>query len=131
MGVTEHDHQVTLFQWAFLMRHAHPELALMFAIPNGGRRDKAVAAKLKAEGVRAGVPDIFLPVPRGAYHGLFIELKRPGNAKAREGKATDEQKAMLASLAGQGYRAVVAVGWDKARDQIIQYLKETKCDSKA
>ena len=55
--MSEHDEQVLIFKWARLSEGRWPELALLFAIPNGGHRHKAVAAKLKAEGVRAGVPD--------------------------------------------------------------------------
>ena len=71
MAMSEHDEQVALFQWAGYQLGACPELALMFAIPNGGDRHPAVAGKLRDEGVKAGVPDIFLPVPRGKYHGMF------------------------------------------------------------
>lgn len=73
--MTEHEEQKALIEWSAWMSNARPELSLMFAVPNGGDRHPAVAAKLKAEGVKAGVPDIFLPVPRNGYHGLFIELK--------------------------------------------------------
>ena len=73
--MSEHDEQSAIFEWAALMQGAYPELGLLFAIPNGGKRDKATAGKLKAEGVKAGVPDMCLPVSNGKYHGLFIELK--------------------------------------------------------
>jgi hypothetical protein len=77
---------------------------------------------LKAEGVKDGVPDIFFPVPRGGWHGLFIELKRPESNGKRAGKATPEQLKWIAGLQKQGYGAVVCVGWEEARDTIIQYL---------
>ena len=73
---TEHDEQVALFQWAELNEGAMPELALLFAVPNGGYRPMTTAAQLKAEGVKAGVPDVCLPVARGRFHGLWLELKR-------------------------------------------------------
>jgi hypothetical protein len=66
---------------------------MLFAIPNGGARHKAIAGKLRAEGVRAGVPDICLPVPRGEYHGLFIELKRP-----KGGHVSEEQEAWISEV---------------------------------
>lgn len=75
-----------------------PALALMFAVPNGGHRALAVAAKLKAEGVKRGVPDVWGPFPRGRYCGLVIEFKRPGET------TTPEQADWLAALA--------RVGWD-------------------
>ena len=78
MNITakEHDEQGSLFQWAGIAVFKYPELNCMFAIPNGGLRNPVVARKLKAEGVKSGVSDIFLSVARGGYHGLYIEMKR-------------------------------------------------------
>lgn len=73
---TEAQEQATLFSWAEMQSGRRPELRLLFHIPNGGSRGKAEAARFKMEGVKPGVPDLFLPVPRGPWHGLFIELKR-------------------------------------------------------
>lgn len=67
--------QEALFRWADFAAGTMPELKLLYHIPNGGSRNKAEAANLKRQGVKAGVPDLFLPVPRGGYHGLYIELK--------------------------------------------------------
>ena len=72
---TEESHQTALFAWAALHANECPQLRLLLAIPNGGLRNKVTAGKLKAQGVKAGVPDIFLPVARGRYHGLWIEMK--------------------------------------------------------
>lgn len=120
----EHSHQVALFMWAAdqIASGAYPELALMFAIPNGGERNKAVAGRLKAEGVKAGVPDIFLPVPRHGVNGLFIELKRPKAEGIRQGSAQDNQSEWIDKLRGQGYGAAVVYGFEAARDMIVQYL---------
>ena len=115
----EHAHQVALFSWADNMRRKYPELAYMFAIPNGGVRAARTAARLKAEGVRRGVPDVHLPVPRGGHHGLWIELKRPGRHAV-----TKEQKAWIAGLAAMGHRAEICVGWDAARELIVEYLEQ-------
>jgi len=71
----ESDHQIALFQWVSYQLKRYPELELLYHIPNGGYRYKTTARRLKAEGVKAGVPDICLPVPRGGYHGLYIEMK--------------------------------------------------------
>ena len=69
--------------WAKLMSNAYPDLELLYHVPNGGSRNKAEVSKLKRMGVRAGVPDLVLPVPRAGYAGLYIELKvgenRPSN----------------------------------------------------
>lgn len=116
MHASEHDEQAALFRWATFAANRWPELALMFAIPNGGHRVKAVAAKLKAEGVKAGVPDLCLPVPRGEWHGLYIEMK------TRTGRASKEQKRWLGALQAQGYRVAVCKGWEAAKELIEEYL---------
>src|SRR5215203_2049252 len=115
MRSTEHQEQAALIRWATLSTGAHPELAMLYAIPNGGARHPVVAAKLKAEGVKRGVPDLCLPVPRGEYHGLYVELKAAG------GRPTVEQRAWITALEALGYRARVCVGWEAAREAIKKY----------
>lgn len=116
---TEHAHQTALFCWAALpsTRQSYPELSLMFAIPNGGERNKVVAAKLKVEGVKAGVLDIFLPVARGNFHGLFIEMKVKPN------KPTHEQKEFQAGVESQGYATLVCYSWSEAVAGLERYLR--------
>ena len=111
---SEHAHQVTLLSW-FDKKYPH-YAGFVFAIPNGGFRHKSVAAKLALEGVRSGVPDLFLPVANGAYHGLFIELKN------EKGRATENQKKWIELLTRQGYRAVICKGWESAAKEIEDYL---------
>ena len=113
---TEHSEQVALFNWAKRKESRHPQLALMFAIPNGGKRHVVVAHKLKMSGAKAGVPDIFLPVPHGEKHGLWIELKVGKN------KPTKEQNMWLSNLAGEGFATAVCYGFDEAKDTIVDYL---------
>jgi len=120
--MSEHLEQVALFNWAKLSSKKFPELALMYSIPNGSHRHIAVARKLKAEGVKRGVPDICLPVARGGYHGLYIELKKP-KGTTRAGKPTKEQVQWLSDLGEQGYLAVLCVGWEAARKTIDGYLE--------
>lgn len=122
--MSEHDHQKALFDWAERSKTKHPELARMFAVPNGGHRHAAVAAKLKAEGVRKGVPDIMLPVARHGFHGLFIELKTPAENGKRAGRATKEQLQWLTDLSDQGYLTAVCFGWDSAKTTIEGYLED-------
>lgn len=110
--------QATLFSWAKMQEHKWPELRLLHHIPNGGSRGKAEAARFKAEGVKAGVPDLFLPVARGPYHGLFIEMK-----KLKGGRVSAEQKAWIAALKAQGYRAEVCHDWEEAAALIEDYLE--------
>lgn len=86
-----------------------PDEAVLFAIPNGGARHIATAARLKREGVRAGVPDLFLALPVGKDHGLFIELKA-----GKAGRVSEAQTRMQAVLFGSGYATVVCRSFDEA-----------------
>ena len=70
----ESEEQKALFDW--WQRTPYARHFVMYHIPNGGRRDKITGARLKAEGVVAGVPDVFLASPRQGFHGLYIEMKR-------------------------------------------------------
>jgi hypothetical protein len=113
----EHAEQVALMRWAALHVRRYPGLELLFAIPNGGRRDAVTGARLKAEGVKAGVPDLLLPWPAGGWHGLFIELKAPG------GRVTVAQKRWIEWLRAAGYRAEVCYGWEEAAKVMMEYLE--------
>lgn len=116
--ITEAQEQAKLFQWAKHTEQFLPALALMHHIPNGGSRNKVEAANLKRQGVKAGIPDIFLPCPVGGKHGLYIELKRK-----KGGKLSTEQKIMLAELNARGYVAKVCKGAEDAIDTILKYLE--------
>lgn len=119
---SEHAHQVAVFCWAAMNFAAFPELKLLFAIPNGGERNKIVAANLKAEGVKDGVPDLFLPVARHGCNGLFIELKRPKSQGKQRGYQSPEQEVWEPLLREQGYGVAICLGWEAVRDCLIQYL---------
>jgi hypothetical protein len=115
--MSEHSEQCALFDWAAWQANlGHEPLRWIFAIPNGGHRHKGVAAKLKAEGVKAGVPDICLPYPANGYHGLYIEMKYGRN------KTTPEQDGYQKWLAGCGYVAEIANGFDEAKNILCWYL---------
>lgn len=116
--LTESQEQQLLFEWAALSAGKWPELALMYHIPNGGSRSKSEAGRFRAEGVKAGVPDICLPVARGGYHGLYIELKR-----VKGGRVSPAQQGWIAALKDQGYCACVCKGWDDAAHIIKAYLE--------
>ena len=73
--LTESQLQIQIFEWAQLMTGKYPELYLLYHIPNEGKRSIYYGAKLKREGLKSGVPDICLPIPKGQYCGLYIELK--------------------------------------------------------
>lgn len=114
---TESVEQINLFRWADWQTGAHPELKRLYHVPNGGFRNKSTAGRLKAEGVKAGVPDVCLPIPRGAYHGLYIEMKRlKGN------DTTEDQDDWLEFLQSQGYCTAVCKGWEAATNVILDYL---------
>lgn len=117
MTPSEHDEQASLFREAMLRSAQDPRWGLLLAIPNGGLRSKATASKLKAEGVRAGVPDLFLPVASRGVHGLWVELKR-----AKGGRVSPEQEGWAKALIEQGYCVVVCYGADEAIQQIRGYL---------
>lgn len=109
----ESGHQEALFSWAAYRTEIMPELQYMYHVPNGGKRDKATAAVLKRQGVKAGVPDIMLPAARAGYHGLYIELK------AGENTTTKKQKEWLEYLRQQGYYTAVCYGWQPAAQTLI------------
>jgi hypothetical protein len=114
---TESQEQITLFQWASYSTKAHPELDLLYHIPNGEKRSIMTATRLKAEGVKPGVPDLCLPVPRGEWHGLYIELKR-----RKGGKVQPEQTEWMEALARQGYCVALCKGSEAAQKTILGYL---------
>jgi len=113
----EHAEQAALFQWAAIHERKHPALQMLFAVPNGGHRHKAVAAAMKREGVKRGVPDVFLLYPADGFHGLAIEMKRAG------GKASPEQIDWIGRLTNAGYRAEICKGFDQAVSVVCDYLK--------
>ena len=113
----EHEEQVALFQWAAMQVCVYPELEFLFAVPNGGHRIPAVAGKMKAEGTRKGVPDVWLPIPRGGYHGLIIEMKWGKN------RPSADQKRWISFLRDQGYFVQVCWSWGAAREVIEQARK--------
>lgn len=115
---TEAEDQRAVFEWAALSLGKYPELGLLFHIPNGGYRNGKEGANLKRQGVRKGVPDLFLPVARGIYHGLFVEMKTP------KGRLAPEQKGWINALIAQGYRAAVAWGYEDAVSIIEGYLND-------
>ena len=118
---SESQEQKWLFEWARLRERAVPELKLLFHIPNEGKRTKATGGKMVAEGLKSGVPDLFLPVARGCFHGLFIEMKR-----VKGGRVSLSQHDWITELVRQGYRCVICRGWEEAKDEIERYLKDDK-----
>lgn len=118
---TEHSHQAALFCWAGSVMDKYPEIEWMYAVPNGGERNKIVAAKMKAEGVKRGISDICLPFARHGYHSFYIEMKKPGNIKGE----TDDQKKFGAFLTETGFLYACFDHWEQARDAILWYLESS------
>lgn len=113
----EAQEQEWLFRWAADMEFAAPELALMYHIPNEGKRSRSTGRRMRRQGLRKGVPDICLPVARKGYHALYIELKR-----TKGSAVSDDQKGWIAALEAAGNKAVVCKGWNAAADVIEEYL---------
>jgi len=124
--VDEHSHQKNLMTWCELNKNNYPELDYYYAVPNGaklgykklanGKHVSPQAIKLKKEGLKAGVPDTCLPVPKGRYHGLYIELKTP------TGKPSEDQIRYVNFIKDQGYFACFCVGWENASIVLEWYL---------
>ena len=114
----ETQEQIWLIQWSQQpkIRNIYPDLKYLFHIANE-RTDKVQAAILKKMGVKRGVPDLFLPVHRGKFHGLFIEMKRE-----KGGTASEDQKWWCKSLLENGYAVSVCKGWEAAVQVLEWYL---------
>lgn len=112
----EHEEQVAVINWRDYYVGMRPELALLYAIPNGGKRSIYVARKMKAEGVMPGVPDLHLPVARRGYAGLWIEMKFGKN------KQTEEQRRWFVQLSEQGHLCSVCYSSDEAIKLLSWYV---------
>jgi len=115
---TESQEQVAFMQWVDMFFNGNEEF--VFAIPNGGLRNVVVAKKMKAEGVKPGVPDLFFTLARGGYHGLFIEMKR-----IKGGSTSKDQKDKIERLRNCGYKVDVCKGFDEAKKSILEYVSTT------
>ncbi len=117
---SEYEHQVALIDQCFkawaLKPGRFPGLNLIHASANGGLRRQGVAGQLKASGVQDGFPDLELPVARGGFFGLYIELKRPVT-----GTLSESQAAWRDALRAQGYKSHVCFGQAEAWDVIDAY----------
>lgn len=96
----------------------------LFHIPNEGKRGPKAAKDAKRLGLRAGVPDLFLALPRGGYAGMWIEMKSPN------GKLTTEQEAWLKKLIHQGFQCICGFGFAKVVPAIVNYAGQGKINYK-
>ena len=120
--MSEHSEQVALFHRAALQQNVYPELKLLYAIPNGTRTTPGVAGKMKAEGVKKGVPDICLPCARGKYIGLYIEMKAVYDS-GKKNYPDPEQREWLKALAEQGHYTTICYSAEEAWTVITAYLE--------
>lgn len=114
---TEHAEQVAFFQWLGIKHKAVAKVA--FAIPNGGNRNSITGARLKTEGVKRGVPDIFIAYPCGGHHGLFVEMKRQTG-----GVVSEAQNEVMEFFRENGYECRVCRGAGEAMTAVEEYLKQ-------
>jgi hypothetical protein len=115
--------QASLFAWAELAAGRHPELRLLHASAAGEKRDRATAIKCLRMGVKPGFPDVHLPIARGVWHSLYIEMKAPGAPGA-----TDKQLDVHELLQLQGNRVEVCHSWVTAKDLLLAYLAAPRPD---
>lgn len=126
---SESSQQKALFAWAALNCGQYPALAYMFAIPNGFFGTAEQKGKMKAEGLRTGVPDIFLPYAiqcdyeAARYHGCFIEMKIEKYRNRKNGGCSEEQIDFIEWAASAGYYCKVCYSWTEARDTLIAYIE--------
>ena len=113
---SEDTEQMAVITWARWQEDTYPELKLLYHVPNGGSRNKVEAAKFKQMGVRAGVPDLVLPVPKGIYCGLFIEMKYD------KGRLQESQKDYLNKAMYYGHCCYVCYSAEDAIGIIKEYL---------
>lgn len=114
---SEDEEQTAVMDYCLAMQGKYPELELMYHIANEGKRGRHYASLQKRIGLKAGVPDLCLPIARKGFHGLYIELK------ALDGRISPKQKEWIAKLNEQGYKAVFCFGADAAIEVIADYLK--------
>lgn len=107
--MAEHDEQAAVVAYCELMGYP------VYAVPNAGKRSPAAARHMREEGLRPGVPDLCVPMARGPYHSLYIEMKHG------KGKPTEEQVEWIHRLRGEGMCAYVCYGAESAIALIDRY----------
>lgn len=121
--VSESREQQALMKWWDAWHKSHAlHRNLLMAFPLQGARTPRNGARMKREGCRKGTPDMLLAVPRGACHGLWIEMKAPDQLKTPDGGVSEEQWDILHALNGQGYATALTYSFGQAQDCIIKYL---------
>lgn len=116
--MNEHELQTRVVEWCRLSVFSgeHPELAFLHAIPNGIVVSKRERARLVNEGLLPGVCDLFLPVARGGFFGLYIEMKTPN------GRLSEDQKRFILFAQKQGYKVIIPRTIPSAIESILEYI---------
>lgn len=117
---TESKMQQQIIKWARACEFIYPELKLLHSIPNGAAVSANNRKRLVSEGLLKGIPDMFLPVPRGTFHGFYIELK------TEKGRLSTDQKVVIEMLKRQGFKVEIIKDFHDAVNQIENYLKLKK-----
>lgn len=120
LKLTEQEIQYAIFEWIRALTSLRPVLSLVVAYPSqgGAGEDNIRRGKVrKKEGQAKGFPDIMILVPKGKYHGAFLEVKREGE------KPRKEQTEWLEELKLQGYKAEWRAGYDECIKFICEYLE--------
>ena len=112
--MTETQEQKQLIQWC----RTDPRFQFLFHIPNESIGGQGWIIRNRQMGVKAGVPDLFYPVPMNGYHGMFIEMK------TKTGRLSRPQEAWIDVLQTMGYKCVVAHGWIEAKEALELYVGE-------
>lgn len=114
----ESEHQQALIRWATIAKSKYPELELLYAIPNGSNTTDKNRIRLVAEGMKKGMPDLVLPVARGHYHALYLELK------TKDGKLSKSQKDLHELLKETGNAVMISRSLEQSIQIIKIYLKQ-------
>lgn len=116
MKSREAQEQAIVISWCKMQENIYPALKNIYAIPNGGYRNKIEAANLKRQGVKSGVPDLHLAYPNKNHHGLYIEMKWGKNTP------TENQEEWIKGLTAAGYKCEVCWSSEEAIQVIKDYL---------
>ena len=120
MKASETTEQIKIFTWAKRNEEFVPELQLIYHVPNEGQRKVQTGKIMKAAGLKAGVPDICLPVSRDGYGSLYIEMKFGKN------KPTEDQQRFIDRLKEAGNKVEVCYSAEAAREIIRHYLRRSE-----
>jgi hypothetical protein len=116
--LSEHDHQVQVIKWAVLQVKCgtYPDLDVLHAIPNAGRRTRGEVGWMLSEGLKSGVPDLHLPVARGGWKSLYIEMK------SERGRVSKSQAWWQSRLYQLGHCVVTCFTHVQAEETLVEYL---------